>query len=259
MPKSLDQVTPLILTYNEEANIRRTLAGLRWARRIVVVDSFSSDSTLELLAQHQQVEVVQRVFDTHATQWNHGLDQIRTEWALCLDADYQVSDAFCKELHDRFRFGLEGIDALIAPFRYLVYGHALRQCVYPAKVVMFRVARGRYCDDGHTQLANIQGRTLRLRSPILHDDRKSLSRWFWAQERYARLEVEKLLNTPRYKLRTVDKLRRLHVVAPFAVLGACLISRQGLLDGWRGWFYAFQRMVAELILSLMLWEARHGK
>ena len=52
MPDCLDQITPLILTYNEEANISRTLTGLSWARRIVVIDSFSTDATLELLAEY---------------------------------------------------------------------------------------------------------------------------------------------------------------------------------------------------------------
>jgi hypothetical protein len=47
-------------------------------------------------------------------------------------------------------------------------------------------------------------------------------------------------------------------MAPFAVLALCLIWHRGLLDGWRGWFYAFQRMYVETLLSLMLWEARHG-
>ena len=90
----LDQVTALILTFNEEANISRTLAGLRWARRIVVIDSFSTDATLELLAQCPQVEVVQRAFDSFAEQCNFGLQLIRTPWCLSLDADHRITPAF---------------------------------------------------------------------------------------------------------------------------------------------------------------------
>lgn len=259
MADPLSQVTPVILTYNEEANISRTLARLNWAERIVVVDSGSSDRTLELLAQHPQVEVYSRAFDTHATQWNHALDQVNTTWAICLDADYQVTPELLKELDELLRTNIEAIDGLIISFRYLVYGRPLRQTVYPAKVVMFRAQKCRYIDDGHTQLMKTPGPTLTLRSPILHDDRKPLSRWLWAQERYAHLEVTKLLNTPNSELRRVDKLRRLHVVAPFAMLFLCLIGRQGLRDGWRGWFYAFQRTYVEILLSLMLWETEHGQ
>lgn len=253
----------MLLTYNEEANIGRTLACLGWARRLVVVDSGSTDATLAILQAHPRVQLFSRPFDTHAHQWNHGVDQVATPWAICLDADYQVTPELVAELRQLLSppnaASLGSIHGLIIPFRYLVYGRPLRQSVYPAKVVMFRPACCRYINDGHTQLVDLRGPSLTLRSPILHDDRKSLSRWFWAQNRYASLEVDKLLRTSPSQLRTVDKLRRLHVLAPFAVLLVCLLPRQGLLDGWRGWFYAFQRMTAELMLSLLLWERRHGQ
>ncbi len=111
-------------------------------------------------------------------------------------------------------------------------------------------------DDGHTQKLSLAGRCELLRRPILHDDRKSLRRWFWAQERYVRLEVVKLRTTPRHQLSGADRLRQHHVIAPVAVLLLCLVWHRGLLDGWRGWYYAFQRVLVELMLSLMLWEAR---
>ena len=52
----LDEVTVLILTYNEGPNIRRTLEKLHWARRIVVVDSFSLDETAEMLRKYERHE-----------------------------------------------------------------------------------------------------------------------------------------------------------------------------------------------------------
>ena len=256
---SLDQVTPLILTYNEEANIARSLAGLAWARRIVVVDSASTDRTLEILAAHSQVEVVQRSFDNHASQWNYGVDHINTEWVLCLDADYRVTTKLGAEILTFLQESHPSIDGVIIPFRYLIYGKPLQASVYPAKVVMFRPSRCRYINDGHTQLLKPKGPTATLHEPILHDDRKPLSRWLWSQQRYAALEVAKLLSSNRKQLRLVDRLRLLQVITPFATPIYCLLWRRGLLDGWRGWFYAFQRAYAEILLSLMLWEARHGQ
>ena len=199
-----------------------------------------------------------RPFDTHAAQWNYGLYLISSAWALCLDADYRVTPELRLELEHVLAGDTSFIDGVVIPFQYLIYGRPLRQCIYPAKVVMFRPARCHYVNDGHTQVVDIHGPTLTLRSPILHDDRKPLSRWFWAQERYARLEVEKLLCTPSAQLRRSDRLRLMSVLAPFANFFFCLLVRQGLLDGWRGWFYAFQRLYAETLLSLMLWEARQS-
>ena len=74
----LSTITPLILTYNEAPNIDRTLASLTWASRIVVIDSQSTDATLAILSRYPQVEVFQRPFDTHAQQWNYGLEQVTT-------------------------------------------------------------------------------------------------------------------------------------------------------------------------------------
>ena len=65
-----DLITPLILTYNEEDNIERIVSKLWWANRILVIDSGSSDQTCELLARNPRVDVIERAFDTHATQWN---------------------------------------------------------------------------------------------------------------------------------------------------------------------------------------------
>jgi glycosyltransferase involved in cell wall biosynthesis len=80
----LEKITPLILTYNEENNISRTLEKLKWASKIIVIDSYSTDKTLEILSQYPQVEVFPRKFDTHATQWNYGLEKVVTEWVLSL-------------------------------------------------------------------------------------------------------------------------------------------------------------------------------
>jgi len=88
----------LILTYNEAPNIRRTLERLTWAKEIIVVDSFSTDETVEMVKQSPQARVVQRKFDTFADQCNFGLEQISTEWVLSLDADYVLSQELIKEI-----------------------------------------------------------------------------------------------------------------------------------------------------------------
>src|SRR5262245_38958052 len=94
----LDSVTPLIITYNELANIERTLAPLGWARRIAVIDSGSTDGTLDVLAKDPRIAVHHRPFDTFADQCNFGLTRIESEWVLSLDADYELSPALVEEL-----------------------------------------------------------------------------------------------------------------------------------------------------------------
>ncbi|HYB96478.1 MAG TPA: glycosyltransferase family 2 protein [Vicinamibacterales bacterium] len=251
----LSDITPLVLTLNEEANIGRTLASLSWATDVVIVDSGSSDRTTEIARSFANVRVVQRPFTTHAEQWNFGLNEtgIKTEWVLALDADFLLSDAVVAELRALSPGDTAGFTAT---FVYCVNGAPLRSGVYPPVTVLYRRASARYEQDGHTQRVAINGRVERLRQPILHDDRKPLGHWLQSQVRYMRLEADKLTSAPASALSGADRVRQWIAVAPLAVFCYCLFVRGGILDGWRGWWYATQRMVAEAILSMLLIERR---
>lgn len=202
----LDKITPLILTYNEALNIDRTLKCLTWAKQIVVIDSYSTDETLDILASYPQVKVFKRKFDTHATQWNYGIEQVTSQWVLSLDADYIVSD----ELIAEFKTLPEDakIDGYFTSFKYCVFGKPLGGTILPPRQVLFRKDKSIYIDDGHTQLLEVKGKSATLSGYIYHDDRKSLSRWLWAQDRYLVIEVKKLLETPVSELSWSDRIRK---------------------------------------------------
>lgn len=251
----LNQITPLILTYNEALNIGRTLDQLRWADDIVVVDSFSDDETLEIVSLYPQTRLQQRRFDSFAGQCNFALEQadIRTEWVMSLDADYVLTDELIEELKTL------APDVSIAGYRarfvYCINGRQLRSGIYPPVTVLFRKTKAKYRADGHAHRVVVDGRIADLRSPILHDDRKPLSRWFQSQARYTELEAKKLLGAEVSSLSWTDRIRRWRIFAPPAMLFYCLILRGGVLDGWAGFYYAFQRAVAELMLSLYLLDS----
>ena len=250
----LDQITPLILTYNEAPNIGRTLEQLRWARDIVVVDSFSDDETIDIISSFPQARVFQRKFASFADQCNFGLSEtaIRSEWVLNLDADYVLTPEMIEELGC-----LDGSDRFAgfrARFEYCINGRRLRSGVYPPVTVLFQRSRATFQNDGHAHRVVIDGAIADLSSRILHDDRKALRRWFESQQRYMALEAKKLFGADAAGLSKADRVRRMRVIAPFAVLCYCLFLRGGVLDGWPGFYYAFQRMLAELVLSLYLLE-----
>ena len=110
------------------------------------------------------------------------------------------------------------------------------------------IARGSNPSTVVKKLA-VEGVIKDLRSPIFHDDRKPLRRWFNSQARYTELEAQKLRAADYGQLTLPDRLRRWRVLAPPAMLVYCLFVRRGILDGWAGFYYAFQRAVAELMLS----------
>ena len=245
----LDQITPLILTYNEAPNIARVLGGLSWAREVVVVDSFSDDETVHLATSFPNVRVVQRFFDSHRNQWEFGLKQtaLSTPWVLALDADYVVTEQLITEL--KTLQPNSNTAGYRAKFIYCINGKRLRSGIYPPVTVLYRREAATYLQDGHTQRIAVDGEIEDLTAPLLHDDRKSFRRWFNAQSRYTVLEAQKLLATDPAELEFADRLRRWRIIVPPAMLVYCLIVRGGILDGWAGFYYAFQRAMAELMLS----------
>lgn len=248
----LAEITPLILTYNEEANIRQTLKGVEWARQVVVVDSESTDRTAELVRDTANARLVARRFDSHTGQWNFGLAQISTPWVLTLDADYVCPASLADEL----RMLEPRWEAYAAEFRYCIRGRPLRGTLYPPRVVLFRAERFRYRQDGHTQILDVSDEVGQLKSAILHDDRKPLARWLESQTQYADLEVEKLLSKLPDKLNWKDRLRKKIVWAPVFTLFYCLFRKGLILDGWPGIYCTLQRVYAELLLSMKLLEAK---
>lgn len=253
----LHKVTPVILTFNEAPNIERTLQHLTWAKKIVVVDSYSTDKTLEYLDLYPQVQLFQRQFDNHTSQWNYGLEQVESEWVLSLDADYIVTDELVTEIKE---LSIDiSIDGYFVPFKYCVFGKPLHGTLLPSRQVLFRKAKAIYIDDGHTQLLKVKGQSSKLSAYIYHDDRKPLSRWLWAQDRYMVIEAKKLLETPSSELSLGDRIRKQKILAPIIILVYCLILKGGILDGWRGFYYAFQRVLAEILLAIHLIEAEKLK
>ncbi|MEB3226076.1 MAG: glycosyltransferase family 2 protein [Synechococcus sp.] len=249
----IELITPLILTYNEAPNIERTLQQLQWASRIVVIDSFSTDATLDILKHYSQIEVIQRKFLSFADQCNFGLTQVHTEWVLSLDADYVLSNDLIQQL--KTLQDNPTINGYSVPFKYCVFGKPLRGTLLPQRTVLYRVQIATYQEDGHAHRVQIAGETTSLSGHIYHDDRKSLSRWLWAQDRYMIIEAKKLRETPNQDLSWGDRIRKRKILAPTIIFFYCLILKGGVFDGWHGWYYAFQRAFAETLLSLRLIEA----
>ncbi len=251
---NLNDVTPLILTFNEAPNIERTLAKLSWAQRIIVVDSHSTDETLDILGRHPAVEVHFRAFDSFADQCNYGLSKVRTEWVLSLDADYVLADALVEEI--RMLSPSMTLAGYRVSFVTCVLGHALKWGLYPERTVLYRKCLASYRSDGHAHRVQVGGPTGHLNSCILHDDRKSFYRWLSSQDKYALDEAKKLEAMPFGVMPLQDQLRSLLIPAPLIVLVYTLFVRGMIFQGLPGWYYVFQRVVAEALLSLRLIERK---
>jgi glycosyltransferase involved in cell wall biosynthesis len=249
----LHQITPVLLTHNEEENIGRTLSHLTWANDVVVVDSGSTDRTLEYLAKFSNVRVHKRTFDTHANQWRYAVEKtsIATDWILRLDADYQVTETLVAELA---RLDPNApVDAYRISFDYAIFSRKLLSSLYPSNMVLLRQHRFSVRDKGHTEVWDVSGQVAVLSGRIIHDDWKPTGQWLASQTRYMKRELE-LLEVRNGGL--AHWLRLTPPLMPIAIFLYCLFGKGLLFNGRAGIFYALQRMVAEALLSLMVLETR---
>lgn len=247
-------LTAVILTWNEEENIARTLHHLTWLEKIIVVDSGSTDKTVALASSFPNTECHTRIFDTHAQQWNYGLGLCRSEWVLSLDADYILTYAFIEEIKHKLQ--TTGISAYNAGFEFVLFEKPLSSNNTTPRPVLFRRADCIYYDDGHTQRLKINGKTAALENKILHDDRKPLSRWLLNQSAYSIKEANMLITKDTRDMSFLEKLRRKRIYTPLLMFFFCLFRKRMILNGKRGWHYTLQRTIVEMLISLRLTEEK---
>ncbi len=242
-------ITPLILTFNEELNLQRTLDSLTWAKRVLVVDSGSTDRTLQIASSFSNVSISQNSFESFGRQWEFALRQptVTTDYVLALDADMCVPGPFVDELESVFLRG--SFAGGVVPFRLVVGRRALAGGLYPPQLRIFKKQQAVPGQRGHAHSFSVSGSVYRFKNRIVHDDRKPFSRWIQAQLKYAQLELERIEKSPVPLIR--DRLRR-HGLMPLVMGLLSYCAAGGPLRGRAALQYALERALFECILGLRL-------
>ena len=172
----------IILTYNEELHICRCLENvLPFAKKVFVVDCFSTDKTKEI-ALRLGAEVVEHAWPgNQAEQFNWALDNlpISTEWVLRLDADEYLLPELVEELQEKLPTLPEDVTGIIFNRRHIFMGKWMRRGIYPVKLLrVFRYGKG-MCEqrlmDEHIQLT--EGRAVEFEHDFCDHNLNNLS-WF---------------------------------------------------------------------------------
>lgn len=152
----------IILTYNEEIHIRRCLENIcPIAKKVIVVDSPSTDSTVAICHEFDNVEVVVHKYPgNQAEQFNWAIDNlaIETEWVLRLDADEYLMPELIDELQEKLPSLPESVNGVIFNRRHIFMGKWMKRGIYPVKLLrVFRYGKG-MCEqrlmDEHIQLTD---------------------------------------------------------------------------------------------------------
>jgi len=263
-------ISVLILTYDEEINIGPCLQSVRWSDDVLVLDSFSTDQTVERAREHG-VRIVQRRFDNYAAQRNFGLGQpFKHPWVLMLDADERVPP----KLHAEMLLATGAAAPHIALFRMRRRDHLFGRWIkgasgYPtwfgrlARVGRVRVERPineEYHADG--ELGDLNGQLDHF--PF----NKGISAWITKHDRYSSMEAALRATGAATELqwshlfrRDADLRRRaLKALAyrtpgrPLLIFMALYLLRGGILEGRAGLTFCLLRAWYELAIDCKLLE-----
>lgn len=194
-------LTTIILTYNEELNIEQCIRSVKGiSKRIVIVDSFSSDRTVEI-ARSMGAEIIQNKFINHAKQFKYGLDvsNISTRWVFRIDADERLTKESADEIERLCNQNEKtDINGIIVRFEVNFLGRKLRYGgIYPfRKLLIFKYGYGEIEDrnmDEHIILN--EGRAIELKNDSLHFDYKDLTFWIDKHNKYSSREVQDYINS----------------------------------------------------------------
>ena len=219
----MNSISVIILTYNEEIHIERLLKNIAdWASEIFIVDSYSSDKTLEI-AKKYGVKIVQHKFENQAQQFNWALDNldIKNEWILRLDADEYLTEELKKEIAEILfnirtsdvpningnvrTSDVQNINGFYIKRRVYFMGHWIRHGgYYPTWLLrLFRKEKARSEQremDEHIVL--LEGSAGKLKNDFVDDNKKDLEFWTDKHNKFSSREVNEILRTSDVGRRT---------------------------------------------------------
>jgi glycosyltransferase involved in cell wall biosynthesis len=243
------KISVLLPTFNNAEIIRPTLESIQWADEILVVDSFSTDTTLEICREYG-ARIIQHEYLQSANQKNWAIPQCTHEWVLQVDTDEVLEPRLREEIEAVIENPPAGVDGFRINFKHQVLGRWVRVCgLYPEyHLRLFRRDVGRFEDkEVHAHL-RVPGRVAELQNHILHFGMTSLSKQLVNIDRYSRYQADELKKLgKRFRWSQV-------VFRPPAVFGYYYFWKRGFLAGYRGLWLAAISATFDFWTHAKLWE-----
>lgn len=204
VPNRSIELSVVVLTYNEEANLRGCLQSVcEWAPEVFIVDSGSTDQTREI-AQTFGATVFEHRFETHAKQWDWAFRNLplRTEWILALDADQRVTPELAAEISGLDPATLDAVDGLYLNRRQIFRNRWIRHGGYYPKYLLKLFRRARVATDARDLVDHhfyVAGCTAKLQNDLIEANQKEDDIFFWIEKhnRYAKLLATEELDRGR--------------------------------------------------------------
>lgn len=275
-------ITAIVLTYNEEKNIRKCLASIHGkVDQVIVVDSYSTDTTKEIIAEFEGVELVQHEFINYSEQRNWAFKNltIRNDFIFNIDADHRPNAALFEEIREFFNSEkIKDINGFMASRKTMFFGRWIKYGGhYPIyHAIIFRKGHG-YCEHKeYDQHFVIEGPSYTLENGVEDTITSSLSEFTLRHNRWAELEAKdaiKLLdesnkvkaNKNGNEMEKRRYLRLKYYSYPmfwrvFAFYFYRMIIKGGFRDGIQGLlFHTLQGFWFRFLVDAKIWEMKNIK
>jgi len=262
-------ISIIILTQDEAANLPECLKSISWCDDIVVIDSGSSDDTIRI-AERAGCQILRRKFDNFGEQRNHALDhaQFKNQWVFHLDADERFTEALRMECLNIIAD--DNKSGYFVPSKLFLGAHWLKYSgCYPTYQMRFhKLGEVRFIAHGHGQRESDSARGIgTLHEPYIHYNfSKGLDAWFRKHVGYAKCEAQLVSSKIEFrKLFSKDSVARRRTLKqmtlnapgrPFLKFIYLYFFRRGFLDGYAGFMYCVMHAVYEFMIVLFQWELK---
>ena len=246
----MEKITAIVPVYNEERNIDECLQRLTWVDELLVVDSGSSDETLQIARRYTD-RILQHEYINSATQKNWTLPQARHDWVLIVDADERVTDDLRNEI--KLILGEEkgpACDGYRIKRKTYFWGKPIRYCGWQKDRVLrlFNRHKGRYQDKEVHADVIIQGKIGDTESHLTHYTYQNFRQYFSKFQRYTdwgAMELQKQGKRARW-----DQL----LLHPLFRFFRMYIVQLGFLDGLHGLVLCMLAAFSVFTKYAKLWE-----
>jgi glycosyltransferase involved in cell wall biosynthesis len=247
---NINNITVLIPSWNEERNINKCLGLLKNFKKIIILDSNSSDRTKYIVSKYKNTEFIKTSIKNYVTKLNFLLSLSKTKWVLILDADYEISKNLIFFLRNKKLRNF--ISGYTFPIYNVINNKIIRENIYPSKPLLVNKTRIFFKRDGHKEKPIIKGKIFKLHFPILHNDKKSQKRWMDTQIKWARYDAENILKTNFFELKLINQLRLIPFLSIFISLIYFYFYKKIFKYGKEGFVYLLQRLIYEITVNLMV-------
>ncbi|MBN2012759.1 glycosyltransferase family 2 protein [candidate division KSB1 bacterium] len=246
----MKRLSVIIITLNEEHNIRECLESVTWADEIVVMDSHSTDKTRTIAREYTQ-HVYDVDWQGYAATKNLALEKTTGDWVLWIDADERVTD----ELAQTIKKVLEndsGSNGYEIPRKAYFLGCWIKHCGwYPGYVLrLVQRSHAQFDEQNVHEGFQFSGRHRQLPFPLIHYTDRNIEHYFNKYNRYTSLAVQDML-TKGKSFRLLDLMFR-----PMFVFLKMYIFKRGFLDGLQGFILCTFSASYVFTKYAKLWEAQ---